>query len=626
MQLANSYSVRALTLAIASITAGAAIAATEEDKLDTIIVTASRTAQTVEQALAPVTVITREDIATSQAQDIPELLERAPGIQVTRNGGPGAIASVFVRGASSSQTLVLVDGVRVNSAAAGGAALQYLTPEQIERIEIVRGPHSSLYGADAIGGVIQIFTRKGEGKPKLSITVGGGSRGTSNYALNYGGKTGNTRFNFGASLYETEGFDITPEKINMQGDKDAYRNKSLSMSLTHQFDNDIEVGFNAMNAEGKVEFDNLSSFGPPANNAPYTNFKNSSAGAYISLPVNDIWQTRLETGWMRDYGYQRIKDAQGNHKATSHYRTWRNTVTWQNDIAWSDNQLTTAGLEYYKDRADNSSPYKNNNKPVDSRSNKAVFVQNQSYFDGHDLQVGLRYDDNEEYGHKTTGNIAWGIDLPASLRLVTSYGTAFRAPTFNDLYFPGANPKLKPEESENYEVALKGRHSFGNWSVAAFQNNIDDMIRWAPQSNGIWTPLNVDKARIRGIEAQLDTVLAGWQLNTTVTLLDPEDRKTGKQLVKRAKQMLTLNADRQYGDFSIGGTLKAQSKTYNDTANKQQLGGFGTVDLRTGYRFSSSFKGQLKVVNLFDKDYHTTKGYNSEPRGVFVSVTYTPEI
>ena len=629
MQQVHANSVRGLTLAVSCIAAGIPLSAmAETQQLETIVVTASRTAQSVDDALAPVTVITRDQIEQSQAQDVPELLERTPGIQVTRTGGPGAIASIFIRGASSSQTLVLVDGVRVNSSAAGGPSLQYLNPDMIERIEVVRGPHSSLYGADAVGGVIQIFTRKGSGKPALSMTVGGGSRGTGDYALQYGGQSGNTRFHFGAKLYETKGFDVTPEKNGALGDKDAYRNKSLAASLSHRFDNDTEIGFNAMNSEGKIEFDNT--FSP--DDKPYTDFTDSSASAYISLPLSDIWQTRLETGWMRNYGYQRKKDASGNDVADNHFRTWRNTVTWQNDIAWHEGQLLTAGLDYYNDRADSSSPYVDaNGKPEDSRDNKAIFIQNQSQFDGHDLQLGLRHDDNEAYGENTTGNIAWGVDLPSQMRLITSYGTAFRAPTFNDLYYPDTwgskgNPNVKPEESENISLELRGKHNPVNWSVSVFQNNIDDMIQWTEVAAGEYTPSNVNKARIRGIEAQLDTVLAAWKINTTLTLLDPEDRQTDKQLVKRAKQMFTVNADRQYGVFSIGGSFRAQSKTYNDAANEEELPGFGTVDIRAGYRFSSSLKGQIKMVNLLDKDYQTTKGYNSEPFGVFASVTYTPDI
>ncbi len=640
MHPVNANGARVMALTASCILTGLSSSAIAEvQELETIVVTASRTAQSVDDALAPVTVITREQIERSQAQDVPELLERAPGLQVTRNGGPGAIASVFIRGASSSQTLVLVDGVRVNSAAAGGATLQYLNPDQIERIEIVRGPHSSLYGADAVGGVIQIFTRKGSGKPSLSMTVGGGSRSTGNYALQYGGQTGNTRFNLGASLYETGGYDFTSNKTGTMADRDAYRNKSLNASVIHRFESDVEIGFNAMNSEGKVETDYLSS------SHTYTDFTNSSANVYISVPVNDIWQSRFETGWSRNYGLDYTKVYGGSDENTSKLKVWRNTATWQNDIAWHESQLLTAGLDYYNDRVDNSPTLTDaSGKKEDSRDNKAIFVQNQSQFDGHDLQIGLRHDNNEAYGEDTTGNIAWGIDLPSQMRVITSYGTAFRAPTFWDLYYPKilpfydsntgdllypgykGNPDVKPEKSENFEIQLKGKASFGSWSISAFQNNIDDLIQSAASSEkDINTPTNVDEARIIGMEAQLDTVIAAWQVNTTLTLLDPEDRKTNKQLVKRAKQMVAVNADRQYGAFSIGGSFRAQSKTYNDAANTQELPGFGTVDVRAGYRFSSSLKGQVKLVNLLDKEYQTTKGYKSEPFGVFASVTYTPD-
>ena len=178
-----------------------------------MVVTAARTAQTVDQALAPVTVITRNDIELSQATSVTELLSRTPGMQITTQGGAGSIASVYLRGTKTAQTLILVDGVKINSTISNTAPLQYLDPDMIERIEIVRGPKSSLYGTDAMGGVIQIFTRQGQGRPQLQLKAGAGNRGTGEYGLNYSGEIEGTRVNFGAKLYETRGYDHTDSQI-----------------------------------------------------------------------------------------------------------------------------------------------------------------------------------------------------------------------------------------------------------------------------------------------------------------------------------------------------------------------------------------------------------------------------
>ena len=589
-------------------------------EMDNVVVTASRTAQTIDETLAPVTVISRKDIEQSQASSVPELLKRVPGMQVATSGGAGSTVSIYLRGTKTAQTLVLLDGHRIDSATSGSASLQVLDPDMIERIEVVRGPRSSLYGADAVGGVIQIFTRKGHSDPQLTLKAGAGSRGTNEYGINYGGKVNDTRFNIGGKFFETEGYDNTSSKTNYSDDDDAYRNKSFSASISHTFSNDVEAGVNLLHSEGKNEYD--SSF----YTRPYDEFRLSTINAFVSLPVNDVWTTRFNTGYSDELGenFQRMLD--GTHKKNGSIKSMRNTASWLNDIAWADNQLLTAGIDYTNDRIER----KPTNYSVDSRYNKAVFVQNQSSFDNSDLQIGLRRDKNEAFGYKTTGNISWGVNLSDDYRLITSYGTAFRAPTMMDLYYPGSeSPDLKPEKSKNAEVELRGKlGEVSQWSVAVFQNDMDDMLLWDGTVSKV---NNIEKARIRGIEASFSTVVAAWDITASASYLDPknlsDDEKTkDKVLQRRARQLFNLDADRSFGRFSVGGTLRGQGKSYDDPENEDRLSGFVTVDLRTAYQFTSAVKGELKLVNLMDKEYQTAMGYEGEPRGVFVSMTWTPEI
>ena len=636
-----SYKLRAaIALAVTGI-ANAAMAADDVYRLDDVVVTASRTAQTVDQALAPVTVITREEIERSQATSVQELVRRAPGIQVSGNGGPGSVTSIFIRGATSQQTLVLVDGQRVNSATGGTAELQYLDPDQIERIEIVRGPVSSLYGADAVGGVIHVFTRQGRGKPHVSIKAGVGNMGTSEFGVSAGGQFGATRFYVGASFHETEGFDVTNDHYrdfmgnsNNHGanlDKDGYRNKSLSASVSHQFANESEAGLRFSHAEGKTEFDAVTL----NNNAPYdayTLFNNTSLNGYYSLPVTDAWLTRVDLGYVDNKSKQRGDKVPDEGIFTpSFFATKRLSALWQNDLAWTDSQLLTVGLDYYQDKVDNSTKYINpeTGKVEDSRYNGAIFVQNQSQFDGSDLQVSLRRDKNQSYGYHTTGNIAYGYDLPKAMRFIASYGTAFRAPTFNDLYFPNpdmpGNPDLKPEQSRNIEFILKGDHAMGHWQASVFQNDIEDMIEWAFEG-GKFSPSNVDEARIRGVELSLDTQYMDWNIHTAVTFLDPEDTKLNKTLQRRAKQYMLIDADRQFGKWYLGGTLHAQGHSYSNKEEQDRLAGFATVDLRIARQINKEIKAELKLTNLLDKEYHVVKEYNTQPRAGIFSVTWTPEI
>ena len=609
-------------------------------EMDNVVVTASRTAQTIDETLAPVTVISRKDIEQSQASSVPELLKRVPGMQVATNGGAGSTTGIYLRGTKTAQTLVLLDGQRIDSATSGSANLQFIHPNSIERIEVVRGPKSSLYGADAVGGVIQIFTRKGHGKPRLSMTVGGGSRGTMHSSLNYGGKVDNTSFNIGASHYETQGYDFTNDKntsvtnTGANKDDDGYRNKSFFSTVSHTFSNRSEAGMTFTHNEGKSEYDADTGYFDVGSGKylsfpyeAYMFFRSSTLSAWYSLPVNDIWQTRLEAGYFKDTARDLGKNvnplAPLEARSTSNKR---HSFNWQNDIAWQENQLLTAGIDYRKDRVETSPT----SYEVTSRDNKAFYLQNQSTFENSDVQLGLRRDKNEIYGYKTTGNISWGLNLSDSHRLIASYGTAFRAPSMMDLYFPGhENPNLKPEEAKNAELELRARVSeFTHWSVSVFQNDMDDMLFWDTNTSRME---NIDKARIRGIETSFSTKIIEWDVTASLTYLDPKNLSgnattKNKVLERRARQLFSLDADRTYGEFSIGGTVRAQGKSYNDAANTQRLSGFATFDLRTGYRFSSELKGELKLVNLMDKEYQTAMGYEGEPRGVFVSMTWTPEI
>lgn len=637
-----SYKLQAaIAVAVTGMTNGV-MAADDIYRLDDVVVTASRTAQTVDQALAPVTVITRDEIERSQASSVPELLARTPGIQIKSNGGSGSVTSAFVRGTASAQTLVLIDGLRVNSATGGTAELQYLDPDQIERIEVVRGAGASLYGADAVGGIIQIFTRQGFGKPHISLKAGVGNMGTSDFGINTGGEFGATRFNIGAKLYETDGYDFTNDDYSsntgLNKDDDGYRNKSFSASLSHSFDNGSEAGMRISHVQGKSEYDGAvydDDFSAYPYDA-YTLFNNTSIAGYYALSVTDQWFSKVDLGYVKNKNRERAGKVSNDMTFIPTFmETQRESLLWQNDIEWQESQFLTLGLDYYKDSVDKTDKFVDptTNKVEDSRYNTAVFVQNQSQFERSDLQLALRRDHNEVYGDNTTGKIAYGHDLPKAMRLIASYGTAFRAPTFNDLYFPDSdygvgNPNLKPEKSANAELTLKGFHTSGRWEVTAFQNDIDDMINWASVDGNPFktTPSNVDEARIRGLEAVFDAQLMGWRIYTALTLLDPKDTKTDKVLVRRAKQNLVVDANHQWKKWTFGFTAKAQGHSYNDKNNDDRIAGFATFDIRTALQVSKEIKLEAKVTNLLDKDYYEVKGYRKEPRAGLVSVIWTPEL
>lgn len=611
-----THKIPGLLLPLALVVSQNSLANTNNDtyQFDEVIVTASRTAQTVDQTLAPVSVITRQDIERSQATSVTELLAKQPGVQMSTNGGPGASASLQIRGTSSSQALVLVDGQRIGSATLGTASIQYFDPEQIERIEIVRGPRASLYGADAIGGVLNIITRKGAGAPKATLKTGYGSRNTRTASANVGGSTETTRYNVGINRFITDGYDRTTGRDGLSADDDSYYNTTASVKIDHEFSSQLSGGISFYNSEGTSEYDSGSAY------APRHSFNEQAFSGYAKYKFTESWQSKLTLSHTID------DDDVTRSSWLSTNKTTRNLVNWQNDLVLNDQTLLTAGIDYYEDKYNGTS-----NLEKDSRDNKAAFIQTQTNFDSSDLQVALRRDNNEEYGNNTTGNIAWGYNLPADMRLIASYGTAFRAPSFNELYYSGfGNPDLKPEESENYELELRGKLSSGFWAVSVFENQIDNLISYQREKiDG--RAVSIEKAVIKGVEISAGYRLAEWQFKGALTLLDPKEIRKNEHdriLARRSRQTLSFDIDRQFGNFNIGANVLERSKTheYLYGGGEAKNNGFVTLGLNGSWQVSKDVKLGLRMENLLDKEYQTAYGYNEEPRGVFANITWTPAL
>lgn len=587
-----------------------------DNAAEPVVVTATRTARTVDETLASVTVITREDIERLQASTVLDLLRGTPGLSITNNGGLGKSTSVFLRGTESDHVLVLIDGVKVGSATLGTAAFQDIPVEQIERIEIVRGPRSSLYGSEAIGGVIQIFTRKGGGALRPYLSFGGGSYQTYNASAGVSGGGERGWFNLSASGLTTEGFNACNGKPSPGGagcftyepDKDGYRNASGSVRAGYRFTNSAEVDVNALRAEGKNRFDG--------------SFVNESQsvqqvlGGRLRLTPLAAWHMTLAAGQSRDDS-DNFKD--GAFK--SRFDTTRDTVSLQNDITLGQTHLVTVGLDYQNDKIDSTEAY-----AVTARDNEGLFAQYQGAFGPQNVQFAVRRDDNEQFGEHTTGGLAWGYDLDKDLRVTASYGTAFKAPTFNELYFPDfGNPNLRPEESRSYELGVRGKNAWGGWSLSAYQTDVDDLIAFDAAT---FAPANIDEARIRGIEAVLSVRLSEWQLRSSLTLLDPENRASGanygKVLPRRAEQALRVDLDRTFGKFRVGGSLLSEGRRYDDLANTREMGGYAILNLRGEYVLTRAWRLQARIENLFDKEYETASYYNQPGRSFFVTLRYQP--
>lgn len=620
---------RASRLALAIAVLPGLSLASEPYVAEPLVITSGRMPEPQAQATAATTVFERDDIERLQVSSVAELLQRVPGLSVVRSGGTGSQTGVFLRGTSTAQTLVLVDGQRIAAASSGTSSLEFLAPEQIERIEVVRGARSALYGSDAIGGVIQIFTRKGDDQGLAPyVRLAAGSDSTYQRSLGLSGGDQRTRFHLGAALDETAGIDATRDGFGANGDDDAYRNRSLSLSLSHRFDDSLQIGFNLLDQRGQVEYDDVFS-----GSLPTTDYLLSSASGFIDAQLSDSWSSRLELGHSED------KRDSGNDQpggSVSQFNTYRDAANWLNTLTLTENHQLLLGLDWYEDRAQGTTDF-----VEDSRWNRAAFIQHRYSGENFSTEIGLRHDDNQQFGDENTWNAALTLPLGNANDLILSYSEGFRAPTFNDLYypdfcfgsmcFPSANPELTPERSRSYELQWRSRYSdTGSLQASVYRTEIEDAI--VLDENFI--PQNVQTARINGFEAAVQQELFGWQGNLALALIDPRDRDSGHTLQRRAKRTLTLDIDRRFGDVSIGAGWRALSGRYDDAENQIRMSGYGLLSLRAAWQATQELGLSLKLDNLLDRDYaeatYSTPngrfGYNSAGRTALLAVTWTPQI
>jgi vitamin B12 transporter len=598
-------------------------------KLSDVVISANRQVEQRNASTSANTVFTRADIERLQPTSVTDLLNRVPGVQVAQSGGRGSLPGIYIRGTKAAQSLVLVDGQRIANATSADSALQYLNVEQIERVEVLRGSRSVVYGADAIGGVIQIFTRRGaEQGLQARLHTGFGNRGTSQNSLGFSGGDDKTHFNLSTSLDKTHGIDRTGPSFASDADHDAYRSKSYSLNLSHWLNDDVEIGINALDNKGRTEFDNpFGLFDPVTFNSvgqqQYSDFDLSSVGTYLDARINERWKTRLEVGHSenREKTFDKLSD--------DHYvfNTYRDSVNWQNDLTLDDRNSLMLGTDWYEDRVNSSTAF-----DEDSRWNRAVFLQHRFKGDGFSTELGLRHDKNQQFGSQNTWSGALTIPLNDANDVLFSYTEGFRAPTFNDLYYPGfSNPNLKPEHSKSYEVQWRSRLSeTSKLEASLYRTDLKDAI--ALDEN--FSPQNIASARINGVEASLEQQLFGWTGKLGASIIDPRDRDTGHTLNRRARRTVNLDIDRQFDRLGVGASWQAVSSSYNDEANTQNIGGYALFGVRSSWKASRDVKLEFKLDNALDKRYSRTlysfdgsnHGYREEGRTWMVGVTWTPEL
>lgn len=599
--------------------------AAEPINLEDTFVTATRTPQPKEAVIADVTVIDQEEIQRAGQSTLVEVLQRQPGIEITNNGGPGKVSGIYMRGSNSDHVVVLVDGIRINSATSGATAFENLPVDLIERVEILRGPASSLYGQDAIGGVIQIFTKKGSGKPRYYANVGYGTYDMKKANAGAHGSIGKARYAIGISSQDTNGFSAYKTSNPNLKDSDEYRNFSATGSLSYQIADGHEIGLQFLHSKGKAFFDNrFNSFAFDPSFEDNAELTQDSYSIYAKNQLADNWLSTIKVGQGVDEYTNFAAPGDFVPVSRSLFRTNQRQFSWQHDFTLPVGTIT-ALYDRLEERLHSTTNYSKT-----KRNNDGLYLGYLANIGNHSIHANYRSDSNSRFGTNDTQGIAYGYKFNDNWRSNISYSKAFKVPNFNFLYFPfSANPNLTPEKSDNVEASLRYENDNSEASVTVYQNKVRDLII----SNGStgFTPFNINKAKLKGVTLAASHQMDNWSFNASADFQSPRDKESGNLLPRRANRHAKANVSYQWNKLRIGSEVIASSKRYNDPDNQQAIAGYTIFNLTSEYVFNPEWKLQARLNNVFDKDYAVAYDgnpaaggfvYNTAGSNLFVNIRW----
>ncbi len=570
------------------------------------MVTATRSPTRSDALVSDVVVIDRAAIEAASARTLPELLARQAGLQFSANGGLGKNSGVFIRGTEARHTVLLIDGVRYGSATAGAPSWDNIPLELIERIEVLKGPASALYGSEGVGGVVQVFTRKGvQGfKPFAAVSLGKESR----RALSGGatGGQGNLTYAVSAQVLRETGFSATNAQAafgNFNPDRDGFKQDAVNASVSWQFVPDWRLDAGALYADGTVQIDD----GPGRDARTAVRTQTLFAGIK-GRPLKD-WQTELRVAQGAD-----TSNAIVSAFLPGDFKTSQTEIAWTNQID-TPVGLALVGLENRKQQVSGSTNY-----DVKERSINAVFAGLNGSTGMHSWQVNLRRDRNSQFGGSSTGFAGYGLAFAPGWRAHVSHGTSFVAPSFNQLYFPRfGNPLLQPEKGRNTDLGLAWNTQGHEVKLVRYENKIRGYI------TNTTLAANIPQSRIKGYTLSYAAQLDRLTVNTSLDALNPRNELNGRQLPRRARNQAVVNVNYDFGGWNGGASLLQVGQRFEDTANTQRLPGYATLDLHASYPLAADWTLQAALNNVTNKQYETARGYNQPGRSLFVTLRWQPK-
>ncbi len=590
------------------------------EALEPIVVTATREPQSIRRVLADVSVISREDIdREGGGVGVVDLLKRLPGIEIARNGGPAATSSVFLRGAETRHLLVMIDGVRVDTqSAAGGATWEAIPASQIDYIEVVRGPVSAIYGSDAVAGVVQIFTRAGQGPAKLDIGFGVGSLGLVSTDAQASGSVGDWSYSVGAATERAKGFNSMSNTVagTRADDADGYQSSSSSARVGYRFNARHKVNASVLSQHSNSRYDSLYS---RATDDHAIHDLDAVSASWLAQWL-DVWRSTVTLGQSTD----RYETRPSPYVT----RTEVKNASWSHHVTLGEHEFRAA-LEGREDRLVNSTLTTSPEAGQGTRRDGALGLGYDGQHEAWTWQTSIREDHDSEFGTFVTGSAAGGLALNKQWALRASWGSGFRAPTFYQRYTEYGQANLRPEQSQTRELGVTYRDGLAQAGMTVFNSHVINLIQFGAagvcvSSNGCYR--NVSQARLEGVEFNGAVTVAGVNLSGALTLQSPKNVQTDRVLARRAREHATVRAESTLAQWNVGVQALLSGKRYDDAANRKPMAGYAVWSLDAQRQLSNDWKLVVRLDNVSDTRYQTALNFQSAPRSVFMGLRWTPAL